>query len=117
MDRSLIAVLISALVVPGAGHFYLKRAGRGLLFLVPTLAALGYFLSVVMERASALVDEVISGKLELDPVALAARLEQQGAIGSPLMTLCIWVMIGCWVGAMVDCYLLARRQAADKGRA
>ena len=103
--------------MPGAGHFYLKRAGRGMLFLLPTLAALGYFLSVVMDRASALADEVISGKLALDPVALAARLEQQGAAGSPLMTVCLWVMIACWIGAIVDSYLLARRQAADKGRA
>lgn len=117
MDRSLIAVLLSALVIPGAGHFYLKRAGRGLLFLVPTLAAVGYFLAVVMDRASALVDEVISGKLELDPVQLAARLEQQGAVGSPLMTACIWVMIVCWAGAMVDAYLLARRQGSGKGGA
>lgn len=109
MDRSTVAVLISALVFPGAGHMYLKRLGRGLLFIVPTVAALVYFLGVVMDRASAMVDEVLSGRTALDPVAMAARLEQQSAGGSPLETICLWVMVLCWVGAMVDCYLLARR--------
>lgn len=117
MHRSTIAVLISALVFPGAGHMYLKRLGRGMLFIVPTVVALAYFLGVAADRASALVDEVMSGKTALDPVALAARLDQQSAAGSPLETICVWVMVLCWVGAMVDAYLIARRQDADKGGA
>jgi hypothetical protein len=107
MSRPVTAALISALVFPGAGHLYLKRKGRALLFIVPTLAAVAVFVGQAMEQASVLADQILSGALPADPAALAARLEQDG--GSPLATAAATVMVVCWVCAIADAYLLARR--------
>ena len=49
------AALISALLFPGLGHFVLKRAMRGCLFIVPTLLAIGvllWFVTVFANRAA-----------------------------------------------------------------
>jgi hypothetical protein len=107
MSRPLTAALISALVFPGAGHLYLKRKGRALLFIVPTLVAAAAFVSQAMEQASTMADQILSGALPADPAVLAARLEQQG--GSPLATAAAAVMVVCWVCAIADAWLLARR--------
>lgn len=115
MDRSVNAALISALVFPGAGHLYLRRAARGCLFLLPALLAVLYFLGQVATRASALADQVLAGTLPLDPALIAARLESQAGPASPLMTISVVVMVVCWIGATVDAYLIGRAPRPPAG--
>jgi hypothetical protein len=106
MNRSVKAALISALVFPGAGHLYLKRGARACLFLVPTLVSVVVFLNDAMEQATEIAGQIMAGTMSADPVAMAARLEQQG--GSTLATVAATVIIACWIGATVDAYLLGR---------
>ncbi|GGE74047.1 DUF6677 family protein [Massilia psychrophila] len=106
MNRSVKAALISALVFPGAGHLYLKRGARACLFLVPTLVLVVVFLNDAMEQATEIAGQIMAGTMSADPVAMAARLEQQG--GSTLATVAATVIIACWIGATVDAYLLGR---------
>jgi chemotaxis response regulator CheB len=106
MNRSVKAALISALVFPGAGHLYLKRGARACLFLVPTLVSVVVFLNDAMEQATEIAGQIMAGTMSADPVAMAARLEQQG--GSTLATVAATAIIACWIGATVDAYLLGR---------
>ena len=107
MSRSTTALLLSALVFPGAGHLYLKRRGRALLFIVPSLVAVVYFLNDAMQRAGEMADQIMSGALGTDPVAIAAKLEQAGPT-SFLVNLAIYVIVAAWIGAAVDAWLLGR---------
>ena len=109
MNRAVNAALISALVFPGAGHLYLKRRARACLFLLPTLVAVMVLLNDAMEQAGAIAAQIMAGTMSADPVAMAARLEQQG--GSTLATLAATVMVVCWIGAAVDAWMLGRAQA------
>jgi hypothetical protein len=109
MNRSVKAALISALVFPGAGHLYLKRRARACLFLLPTVVAVVVFLNDAIEQATKIAGEIMAGTMSADPVAMAARLEQQG--GSTLATVAAGVMVVCWIGAAVDAYMLGRGQA------
>ena len=68
------AVLISALLFPGLGHFVLKRAMRGCLFIVPTLRAIGVLLRTTLALADQLVAEIQSGALPLDVPIIMARI-------------------------------------------
>jgi hypothetical protein len=108
MSRPTTAVLISLLIFPGFGHLYLRRKARALLFIVPALAAGLYFANDAWTRANALADQIMSGSLGTDPVALAARLDNSGAT-SPLVDLAMYVVLACWIGAALDAWLLARR--------
>jgi hypothetical protein len=112
MQRAVSAALLSAFVFPGAGHLYLRRPGRACLFLVPALVAAVWFFGDLMARASQLADQVLAGTLPLDPAAIAARLDAQGA-GSPAATICAVVLVVCWAGSIVDAFVVARTRARD----
>jgi hypothetical protein len=107
MQRAVRAALLSAFVFPGAGHLYLRRPWRAALFLVPALVAAIWFANDVMNRANALADQVLSGRLPLDPAALAARLESQGG-ASHVSTVCGVVLVVCWAGSIIDAFVVAR---------
>ena len=81
MKQSTKAALVSALVFPGIGHFLLKRPGRACLFLLPALAAATYMFDQVMTRANAIVEQVQSGALPLDPQLIAERISADPGAG------------------------------------
>jgi thiosulfate reductase cytochrome b subunit len=110
MQRAVSAALLSAFVFPGAGHLFLRRPVRACVFLLPTLVALFLFAGELMRRTSALADQVLTGRLALDPVAIAARYEAQGGL-SGVATLCGWVLLACWIGSIVDSIVVARAGA------
>jgi hypothetical protein len=110
MQLAVRAALLSAFVFPGAGHLYLHRPKRACLFLLPTLVAAVWFASDVMSRATALADQVLAGTVALDPAALAARLEAQGG-GSYVTTVCTVVLVVCWIGSIVDSFVVAQGAA------
>lgn len=111
MNRAAAAALLSALVFPGVGHFYLRRPRRAWLFLVPALVAAVIWFGDVTSQVSAILDQVASGAIAPDPVAIAAKLEKEGG-GSSLVSLASIVFVVCWIGAIVDCFLIARRGPA-----
>ncbi|RSZ60559.1 hypothetical protein HF313_20635 [Massilia atriviolacea] len=99
------------MVFPGAGQYYLGRRARACLFIVPALVAAVYFFKQAMDSASLMVDEVLRGALPADPVLIAERLHQQGEMASPLMNIAAGVMLLCWLGSVLDAWLLGRSMA------
>ncbi|MES2125954.1 MAG: DUF6677 family protein [Pseudomonadota bacterium] len=106
MKRPLVAALLSALVFPGAGHLYLRRYGRACAFLVPALVTSVYLLDDVFARATKLADQVLSGKLALDPAAIAAQADAQA--GAPWANAALAILVLAWAGSAIDAWLLAR---------
>lgn len=109
MKASTKAALVSALVFPGSGHFLLKRAGRGCLFLLPAGLAAYYLFSQVLQRANAIADQVLNGSLPLDPQLIAARISADPGTEGPMMTLAVTVALVCWAGAIIDALWLGKR--------
>lgn len=112
MSRSTNAVLLSVLVFPGAGHIYLKRRRRALLFIVPTLTAATYFGMDLFKRASVIANEIMSGSMGMDPAAFAARVQPTDPTPF-LISVAVYVLIACWTGAAIDAWLLGRAQAPE----
>ncbi|WP_426194146.1 hypothetical protein [Massilia sp. DWR3-1-1] len=106
MKKSTVAVLLSLLVFPGAGHVYLKRRLRGLAFLLPALLAAAYVVNQAVDEANKIVAQVLAGSGALDPAALAAQIEQSSG-NTTLANLASAVMIVCWLGSALDAWLLA----------
>jgi hypothetical protein len=105
MKPSIKAALISALVFPGLGHFALKRRARGCCFLVPAVLAILYLVRVAAARANAMLAQIDSGALALDPQAIADQLSAAGPQSTPV-TLATVVIAVCWVGSIVDAFLI-----------
>jgi len=104
MKPKVVAALLSALVLPGAGQFYLRRRARAWLFLIPALAAGLFYLNHAFDQASALADQLLSGAMPLDPAAIEARVE---AAPTPLPVTISAIVFGvCWVGSVLEALLV-----------
>jgi hypothetical protein len=110
MKASIKAALISALLFPGLGHLALRprRTGRGMLFLLPTAAAALYLLSTMLNLVSQLQDELDTGKLALDPIAILQRVHAAG-IDNAATNLAAAVLLVGWIGALLDVLWLGKR--------
>jgi hypothetical protein len=104
MNRSKgAAALLSALVFPGVGQWYLGRRPLALLFALPALVAGYVYFDFALEEANVLAGQLLAGTMPLDPAALAAKLEGQA---TPLsVTLSGWVFALCWIGSVLEAWL------------
>lgn len=111
MSRSTTAVLLSALVLPGAGHLYLKRYPRGIALIAISLACLWIFVDRAMQQASIVLDQVASEGGAVDVGQLSDLVAQtSNGPGSLVVTVASLVLAGCWVIGIVDAYRIARNQ-------
>lgn len=104
MKRSAKAVLLSALVFPGVGHFYLKRFATGLVLLVIAGGATYYLIANAVRVALRVSDKIAAGEIALDAGAisnLVAQQSQQVAVSSSIAT---YVVVAAWLIAMIDSY-------------
>jgi len=109
MSRSTTAVLLSALVLPGAGHLYLKRYPRGLALIAISLACLWVFVDRAMQQVSLVLDQVASEGAAVDVGRLSELVTQtSNGPGSLVVTVASLVLAGCWVIGIVDAYRIAR---------
>ena len=102
------ALLLSALVFPGSGHFLLGRKARGCLFLVPALVALVLVLRQIMARLDQLMAQIDSGALPLDVQLIVEKVDALSANDGPAMTVAVCVLVLCWIASLVDTVLLTR---------
>ena len=106
LSKRHLALLLSALVFPGSGHFVLKRKARGCLFLVPALVALVLVLRQIMARLDQLMAQVDSGALPLDVQLIAEKVDALSANDGPAMTVAVCVLAACWIGSLIDTFLI-----------
>jgi hypothetical protein len=107
MKSKVTAALLSGLVFPGAGQFYLRRRARAWLFLLPAVLAALYYFNHAIDQANALADQLLSGSMPLDPAAIAARAE---ALPTPVsVTVSGIVFVVCWVGSVLEALLVKGR--------
>ena len=102
------ALLLSALVFPGSGHFVLQRKARGCLFLVPALLALALVLRQIMARLDQVMAQIDSGALPLDVQLIMEKVETLSANDGPAMTVAVSVLVACWIASLVDTLFLTR---------
>ena len=110
MRRSTTAVLLSALVLPGAGHLYLRHFARGIALMAISLACLWIIGDRVMQQASAVLERLESGDGAIDAGHVSDLLTQaSSSSGGTVATVASFVLAGCWLVGIVDAYRLAKR--------
>lgn len=110
MSRSTNAVLLSALVLPGAGHLYLKHIWRGIALIGVSLASLWVIVDGAMRQASTVLERLQAEGPELDAGQLADLVTQaSNGSGGTVDTVATLVLAGCWLGGIVDAYRLGKK--------
>lgn len=113
MSRSTTAVVLSALILPGAGQLYLKHTRRGLAFIGVSLVCLWFILTQAIQQASAVLGQLESQGGALDAADIAGLVSQsQGGAGSTAASVAVWVLVVCWVASIVDAHRLGKREAS-----
>lgn len=110
MKKSNKAVLLSALVFPGAGHFLLKKRVIGSVLVCASLVALYLIIANMLNRAQEIADKILSGDVAPDVAAITELLSRQPADESQLLDVAWAVLVISWLIAIADSYRCGRGQ-------
>lgn len=110
------AVLYSALIYPGGGHFLLKRYAMGTLFAAVASICLCALLVRAIEVAQSISERILSGELPLDIARIRSEISLQAlSDGSLTVTIATWLLVACWIVAGVDAFRLGRQSDRAAG--
>jgi hypothetical protein len=102
--RRTVAVLLSAIVWPGAGQIYNRELVKGLVFIgVSGVASLVFMVKAAAILVQGLGDDPAGMSLE-EIQALSDRLQ-----GSPALAVTGFVLTLVWLAGIIDAYRGARR--------
>ena len=109
MNKSTKAVLLSAFVFPGAGHFYLKKNITGTVLSVAAFFGLYSIVTGILERALQIADKIRSGEVQPD-ITIITELVSRQPTGAEAQSLNIatTVLIISWIIGMLDSYRVGR---------
>ncbi len=111
MRKSVKAVLLSALVFPGAGHFSLKKPVHGTLLVGITLLCLYSLISTVLNISQNLRAKIESGEIPYDVTKITELATEQLSGGDDkFITISTFALIICWIVGIADSYRVGRLQ-------
>jgi len=110
MRKSIKAVLLSALVFPGAGHFSVKKPVQGTLLVGITLLCLYWIISTVLEITQSLTAKIESGEIPYDVAQITQLVSQELSGDDQLINISTFAIIICWIVGIVDSYRVGRLQ-------
>ncbi|PKN10531.1 MAG: hypothetical protein CVU72_00910 [Deltaproteobacteria bacterium HGW-Deltaproteobacteria-7] len=110
MDKAKNAALLSALLFPGWGQFYLKQYKRGLVFIVPVMAGL---LALVWSIAQVAVTIIKAAPLKKGTLRLADIIQvTDDALKAVniFYFIMILILIGAfWIISIIDAYHIGKK--------
>lgn len=115
MKKSTKAILLSALVFPGAGHLYLKKYISAAGLVGVSSIALYYLITKSIEHAMQILDKIQSGTVPADAAAITDLVTQQVAgKEAQLLDLASVVIVICWIAGIAGAYWSGRAQDASE---
>lgn len=113
MRKSTIAALLSACVLPGSGHIYLRSYARGIALLGISAAALVDFVHRVWQEAALirgqLMAEINAGGGGDIETLIAHAMSTVDRIDRQPFTIATLVLSACWLIGILDSYRLGKR--------
>ncbi|MCL1139374.1 hypothetical protein [Shewanella pneumatophori] len=110
MKTSIKAVLLSAFVCPGSGHFYLKKPLLGNVFLLSSLASLSFLFWHAYQRAQVISEQILNGEIPLELNAIYSAVTQAPVGNEALyVNLATAGFIISWLIAAIDAFRLGKR--------
>lgn len=118
MRQSLKAALFSAFVLPGSGHFLLKKHVQGALLSGVTFLCIWALLSTALEKAQEISLKIQSGEIPLDISRITAEVTKQTTGGgTQLADIATYLLVICWLVGIVDSFRVGRLlDKDDSGR-
>ena len=107
MKKSLKAVLVSALIYPGLGHFIFKKYVVGIAFIISFSIPLLLLIQGMLAKANQVVLQIQQGETALDVTAISNSL----MTSSDMQTLdtYTYIMLAIWIISVLDVYRVSRK--------
>jgi hypothetical protein len=110
MHKATKAALMSALIFPGCGHFYLKSKLRGAIFTLFSAGCLYVIITYAVNIANDISDKLLSGEIPLDISSLMAEISSQlNGSASDISHIASLLFLGCWGIAIIDSFMVGRK--------
>jgi len=111
MSKSLKAVLLSAFVFPGIGHFSLKKPVQGVLLSGVAIICLYFLFTTSVEIAQQMSMEIQSGEIPMDTGQISEMVSQRLAGGDgQRLNIPSQVLLICWLAGIVDSFRIGWSQ-------
>jgi hypothetical protein len=112
MKKATRAVLLSALVFPGAGHIGLDHYLRGSVLMLASLSAAFVIVKSAIQRATSLLQGLNGGET-IDPGSITDMvMNTAGNSGGLAEKSAVSILVLCWLIGIIDSYRLGA--AADR---
>ncbi|MFT4925239.1 MAG: hypothetical protein ACI8WB_001331 [Phenylobacterium sp.] len=109
MKKATKAVLWSALLYPGAGHFILKKYPACIVLVMCFSLPLFLVISEIVDKTNQLVARITNGEILLDVAAISKAVTQMtSSTEAEGLNVKIYIMIIVWIVAILDAYRIGR---------
>jgi hypothetical protein len=110
LKKPIKAALLSALVYPGVGHFFLKKYVFGAVFAAIFSVPLYLITREIIVKAKNIVEHIKNGEIPLDISVISASLSTSPVgVDAQELTIKMYVLVIIWFIAIIDSYRLARK--------
>jgi hypothetical protein len=111
MKKSIKAALLSAFVLPGAGHFFLKKYITGSILAVAALPGLYSIIVTTIEKALKIANQIQTSNIPLSIEDISALVSQQVLQSeAQQMNIALFALLSAWVIGIVDAYRVGNIQ-------
>lgn len=108
MKKSIKPVLLSALVFPGAGHFFLKKYLVGSILLCLFLVPVYLIFSEVMSVTDTVIAQIQTGEISLDVAVISELITR--TVNYQALNIETNSLIIVWIIGVIDSYRLSRSE-------
>jgi hypothetical protein len=116
MNKPIKAALLSALVFPGVGHFYLKKHMAGTILAGASIVVLCFVTFKIVARALQITEIITRGDVDLDITSITELMSKQPTgTGAQFFSFASAVLIILWLIGIVDSYRVGRAQGKASG--
>jgi len=106
------AALLSGLVFPGFGHFFLKKRIAGSILFGTALTSLYFLMAPSVTAALRITEQIQSGEVDLNNTTITDLIATQSSTGDgQLLEFATAVLVVSWLIGIFDSYRVGR--AAD----
>lgn len=114
MRNTIKAVLLSALVFPGTGHFSLKKPVHGSVLVVISIICMYFLFSTVFEMSLELQTKIQNGEMVFDQDKINEVVQEKLATGNYqyLGTSALGFIL-CWIFGVIDSFRVGHLKDKD----
>lgn len=111
MKKSSKAVFLTAFVLPGLGHYVLKRYISAVILIGASLILSYVLISTAIERALVISDKILKGEIQPDMLEITRLVsESSTGDGASLIGYATTALIAVWAVALLDIFRVSRQQ-------